>query len=209
MLDLCAGAGGPWSRLQPALSGALDETLRVRLTDLHPNQAAMQRQQAESGVEFETRSVSATEVPADMDGFRTLFGSFHHFRPEAARAILLDAVRRGRGIGVFEPVQRSGVALVGIAFAPLFALLLTPFIRPFRWSRLFWTYPVPVLPLLILFDGIVSCLRTYSPDELRALVAGVDAPGYDWQIGTSKAPGSPIPITYLIGVPSARSEASA
>ncbi len=60
------------------------------------------------------------------------------------------------------------LSIVSMLFVPLGALLVTPFIRPFRWSRLVFTYVIPVLPLLIVFDGIVSCLRVYSPDELRA-----------------------------------------
>ena len=201
VLDLCSGAGGPWSRLRDALSEGLEQPLRVRLTDLHPNRVALRRLERDARVEFEIQPVSATQVPEDLPGFRTLFGAFHHFRPRDARAILQDAARRGRGIAVFEPVERSALAILAISFAPLIALLVTPFIRPFRWSRLLWTYLVPLLPPLILFDGIVSCLRTYSPDELRELVAGVDAPDYVWEIGTAPVRGSPLPVTYLIGVP--------
>jgi hypothetical protein len=79
-------------------------------------------------------------------------------------------------------------------------LLVTPFIRPFRWSRLFWTYLVPVVPLVSLFDGLVSCLRTYSIQELRELTEDLGANNYRWNVGELKGKG-PIPITYLIGFP--------
>ena len=55
---------------------------------------------------------------------------------------------------------------------------------------------LPLLPLIVLFDGIVSCLRTYSPDEL---VASLDAPSYTWEIGTESVRGAPVSLTYLIG----------
>jgi len=80
-------------------------------------------------------------------------------------------------------------------------LVVTPFIRPFRWSRLLWTYLIPLVPMVTLFDGLVSCLRTYSIEELRDLAARLDANDYLWDIGTVKSTSSPIPITYLIGVP--------
>ena len=54
---------------------------------------------------------------------------------------------------------------------------------------------------LMLFDGLVSCLRTYSVEELRDLAARLDANDYDWDIGTVKSMAGPIPITYLIGMP--------
>lgn len=82
---------------------------------------------------------------------------------------------------------------------PLRVLLTTPLIRPFRWSRLFWTYIVPALPLVLLFDVIVSLLRLYSVEELRDLTVGLDQ--HDWDIGIVRARPIPLPITYLIGVP--------
>jgi hypothetical protein len=76
---------------------------------------------------------------------------------------------------VFEIGDQSRRPLVvaAIFLMPLVVLLVTPMIRPFRWSRLFWTYLVPAVPFLVLFDGVVSCLRTYTPDELRELTRGL------------------------------------
>ena len=81
-------------------------------------------------------------------------------------------------------------------------LLLTPFVRPFRWSRLLFTYLIPLIPLLVLFDGTVSFLRLYSREELREVIAAV--PGserFTWQIGSEKVPGLPVRLGYLLGVP--------
>jgi hypothetical protein len=83
---------------------------------------------------------------------------------------------------------------------PLRVLVLAPFIRPFRRSQLFWTYLIPALPLVLLFDVIVSCLRVYSGPELRDLTASLDR--YHWDTGTVRSKWIPIPISYLIGVPS-------
>lgn len=64
----------------------------------------------------------------------------------------------------------------------------TPFICPFRLSRLFWTYFIPVIPLVLLVDGVVSCLRTYNPQELREIIKKLNATEYDWEVGeNSKA----------------------
>jgi hypothetical protein len=66
---------------------------------------------------------------------------------------------------------------------------------------LFWTYLIPVVPLVSLLDGLVSCLRTYSVQELRQLTEGLDVKDHQWEIGEVKSTAGPIPITYLIGVP--------
>ena len=147
------------------------------------------------------QSVDATRVPEELKGFQTIFSAFHHFRPEQACAVLADAVHNRQGIAVFEGTQRSLLALLLMLLVPLMVLFMTPFIRPFRWSRLFWTYLIPLIPLFGLFDGLVSCLRTYSVGELRGLVSRLDANDYHWDIGTVKSTAGPIPITYLIGVP--------
>lgn len=201
IVDLCSGGGGPWLRLLEEMDGS-GGAVEVCLTDQYPNLDALRRAERESGgrLRFHAEPVDATRMPPELEGFRTLFTAFHHFRPEAARAILHDAVRNRQGIGVFETTQRSALSVFLTALSPLFVLLATPWIRPFRWSRLFWTYVVPLVPLLVVFDGIVSCLRTYSVAELRELVDGVGGEGYVWEAGLAKGRG-PVPVTYLIGSP--------
>ena len=189
VLDLCSGAGGPWATLLLLFK---DKKPEVLLTDFYPNPTG-------TALPYHPEPVDATKVPETLTGFRTLFASFHHFRPEQARAILADAVAKQHGIAVFEGTARTIPALLGMLFIPLAVLLVTPQIRPVRLSRLFWTYVVPILPLAILFDGIVSCLRTYTPSELKKLTEGLES--YIWEIGTLPVARSPIPITYLIGLP--------
>ncbi len=182
IVDLCSGAGGPWRRLASQVG------VPVLLTDLYPHGNEVVR-------------VDARAVPPALDGLRTMFTGFHHFAPAEARAILADAVHRGQGIGVFEIARRAPLEIAVIAFTWLGTLASVPFMRPWRWSRFLWTYLPPVLPLVGTFDGIVSCLRTYSKAELWELVRGLDT--YDWEIGDFRAGWSPLRGTYLIGVPNA------
>jgi len=191
VIDLCSGAGGPWEWLAAQLG------VPVVLTDLYPHA----RVAGGGSVPIHPDPVDARAVPESLDGFRTLFTSFHHFRPDEARAILEDAVWRRQGIAVFEAARRAPREIAVIAFTWLGTLAAVPFIRPWRWSRLAWTYLPPVLPLVGTFDGVVSCLRAYSPAELRGLVAGLDS--YDWDIGGIRGGWSPLRGTYLIGVPKA------
>jgi hypothetical protein len=205
VVDLAAGAGGPWRSLLPAL-GAHGAAPRVRLTDRHPNTAAFARAERDTGAAVTGRPepVDAAAVPPELDGFRTIFAALHHFRPAEARAVLRDAAARGVGFAAFEPMHRSARAVLITCLTPVAVLLATPFVRPFRWSRLFWTYVLPAIPLVVLVDGVVSCLRTYTPDELRALAADAERDaraGYAWSAGEVGA--GPIPVTYLLGVPRA------
>jgi hypothetical protein len=202
VVDLCSGAGGPWLTLERTL--AATGPAHVQLTDRYPNIEAFAdvRRRSQGRITFCPDPVDATSVPSPLEGVRTLFNAFHHFPPAAARAILADAVAKRQGIAIFEGINHRGVGLLSMPLQLPAMLLLTPLVRPFRWSRLLLTYLVPLIPLLVLFDGTVSVLRHYSDEELRALVAGV--PGserFDWDIGSTPFAWGRIGIRHVIGIP--------
>ena len=61
--------------------------------------------------------------------------------------------------------------LIPLLLTPIYLWIATPFIRPFRWRRLFWTYVVPLVPLTCWWDGLVSQFRAYTPSELEDLAS--------------------------------------
>ena len=85
--------------------------------------------------------------------------------------------------------------------SPLPVTLSLPLWRPFRWSWIFFTWILPLMQPFVLWDGIVSWLRIYSVEELRELVAGIDAPDWEWDIGLIKLGNAPAHATYLVGRP--------
>jgi len=203
IIDLCSGGSGPWQRFFPTLQQDLGLPLQLWLTDLYPNPRAgleLQRQYPQQ-VGWWPEPVDALRPPEQLRGFYTLFTSGHHFRPEALGHILRQAVEKNQGVALFEVSHRSLRALFLVLLAPLAAFLVTPFCRPIRLSCLFWVYLVPLVPLLALFDGIVSCLRSYKPEELRSIVARLEESDYDWQIGEQPSHRGLPPLTYLIGTP--------
>lgn len=81
---------------------------------------------------------------------------------------------------------------------------LSAFVRPFSFSLFAWTYLVPVLPFVMWFDGIVSCLRSHSLSELRELASQPVMRSHEWSCGTLCAQTSMLPVTVLIGCPKRR-----
>ncbi len=203
VVDLGSGAGGPWVWLQPVLA-EMGVRVSVSLTDKYPhlNAIAQCRRLRNEAIEYHPVPVEASRVPTQLAGFRTMFTAFHHFRPAEARAVLADAVRQRQGILVVEGIERSALAIgLMLLIVPLMVLIVTPVIRPFRWARLLWTYLLPLVPLVAVFDGLVSCMRTYKVEELRELVAGEGLEVYRWEIKSLKHARSPIPLTCLVGLP--------
>lgn len=203
IVDLGSGSGGPWLDLSKKLRSGKTR-YRICLTDIFPDLVAFEILKAAStnDIDFYRAPVDAIEVPAELDGFRTMFSTFHHFPPERARAILQNAVDARKGIGIFETTSRTPMAACMMFLWSLTPFLLTPSIRPFRWTRMFYTYMVPLIPLVLLFDGLVSCLRTYRTQELRKLVEDLAATEYRWEIGERAGIFGLLPVTYLIGYPS-------
>jgi hypothetical protein len=205
VVDLCSGGGGPWPSLLEALAPGEAAGVRLVLTDRFPNPAtaAALEPLAPGRVSAWPGPVDARRLPEGLPGFRTLFTSFHHFRPEDARTILADAVAAGQGIGVFEVTQRRPLALLLMLASAPFGVLLAPFLPPWRPGKLLLLPLLPVVGFTALWDGLVSCLRTYSPEELRGLVASLPASDYRWEAGELHYWGgrSLTPVTYLIGTP--------
>jgi hypothetical protein len=203
LVDLCSGGGGPVPYLQQRLA-AEGMTIEATLTDKFPNLVAFRRICGAAGgrLTFVEQSVDASAVPDGLTGFRTLFTAFHHLPPELAQKVLSDAVNSRQGIGVFEVNERSAAAFFFNLLTPIFILLSTPFIQPRRWRRFLLTYVLPVVPLVTMWDGIASNLRTYSLKELGQMTAAIPvAPGvYSWEMGHIRAR-SGRRITYLIGLP--------
>ncbi len=203
ILDLCSGGGGPMPGIHRHLAADHGLDVDVRLSDRYPNVSAFESIAAREGhgMTFVPGPVDAMHVPPGLPGFRTIFSSLHHFRPPQAEAILRDAWLERRGIGVFEVSERSIAGLAQAAMAPLSAMLFTPFVRPFRWSRLALTYALPIVPALFTFDGVVSSLRSYTLAELRAMTRSMQREDYRWEVGQVRHPLLPTRVTYLLGLP--------
>jgi hypothetical protein len=202
VVDLCSGGGGLLAVIQRDIRKADRSGMSITFTDKYPNAEALSAicREQPNALHFEAASVDATAVPARLQGIRTMFSAFHHFRPEVAQRILDDAVRSGQGIAVFEISRRSLLGLVPMLLSPIGTWLMTPFIRPLTLGRLFFTYVVPLVPFFVMWDGIVSAFRTYTVDEMKAMAAGLGGDRFEWEAGIADAPFG-YKVTYLVGVP--------
>lgn len=196
IVDLCSGAAGPW----PGLVEHLGD-VEVLLTDRVPNLEAFARARASSGaVRGRSESLDALHVPKELRGCRTVVNGFHHFRPDQARQLIGNTVAAREPLVVCEMLSRSPLQLLTSPLIVLAVLFVTPMIRPRSLGRFLWTYVIPILPLLIGWDGLVSALRVYSESELRALVEQVpERESYEWEIEMLAL--GPLRVPYLVGIP--------
>eukprot|EP00906_Rhabdomonas_costata_P023051 RCo033184 len=206
IVDLCAGSGGPLPAIQRRLARR-GLSIKAILTDLVPDPAAYERYRTSQprggpAVELEYLPVPVDATKCTVEGLRTIFAAFHHFPEPLARQILQNAVRTGSPIAIFECTERSLVNLMFLPIGSFFmAIALAPFVRPFSWARLGLTWLVPVVPMVLAFDTVVSILRTYSPGEMRAIARSVEgSEQFEWEMGTVRWLGL-LGVVYYIGYP--------
>ncbi len=202
VVDLCSGGGGPILRLRRLLNDR-GVDVAVVLTDLYPNEAAFQRaiEHGEGRVQARFDAVDAADVPDELVGVRTVINGLHHLRPPLARQLVQDAARKRQPFLSVELVERRWQTMLLLMGTPLLALVLSPFQRPLTATRLLLTWVVPVVPLCIWWDGMMSCLRGYSVGELEALVAGLSDDNYRFHVEQVAVPWSPLRLTMLVGEP--------
>ncbi len=205
ILDLCSGAGGPMLEVASLLEEKHKVSdLSLAFSDLYPNLSAADQIDAMSKprITYLRFPVNATQIPTDQPGLRTMVCSMHHMRPEVAKAILRDAKASREPICVFEISDNSfpptWLWWVGLPLNFLFALLVTPFVRPMSWQQLVFTYLIPLLPLFIAWDGAVSNVRTYTLEDMEELLMDLKSEDYHWETGRISGRAKKL---YLLGHP--------
>jgi hypothetical protein len=198
-IDLCAGAGGGSLPLHEKLEQVTLKKVELIITDLYPHDDYLKKER----ITFYPQSVNAKNVPHSLKGFRTLFTSLHHLTDETARAVLKDAFDNDVAIGAFEFTERSLFCLLMTLPTFFFTFFLVPFIFPWKFSRLFWTYFIPLIPLVATIDIILSAFRTRSPEELNSLIQGLQKKEFEWKVG--RVPSYlGFSMTYIVGLPLSR-----
>jgi hypothetical protein len=203
IVDLCSGSGGPMIEVYKNLKNKRDYAqLRLTLTDLYPNQKVIKEIKlgGNKDIQYLEKSVNATQVNPELTGLRTIVSGLHHLKPDLAKKVLQNAKDNKQPILVFEISDNSNPIYLwwmAIPIAFLTTLLVTPFVRPITWKQLVFTYLIPILPILIAWDGAVSNARTYTLEDMQELIGNNLNPDYNWEMGKIKGKGGN--KLYLLG----------
>ena len=188
VLDLGSGGGGPIRTM--LRSAARDGTAMplIFLSDLFPSREHYQdleRQHGKGQLSFIPEPVSALDVGRPDIRLRSICSTFHHFRPQQATALVRDAVEHADGLFIAEPLQRNLRHFLLVLLSGPIPYLLAPFTADrFEWRKLLFCTLLPIVPLLVMFDGCVSVLRTYTAKEIEAMIPPDMRPELDVSHGT-------------------------
>lgn len=208
VVDLASGGGGGTLQLRRSVRSAGLPTEFV-FSDSFPNEAGQARiaALADPATRYQAEPLDAMGGGGTQPGVRTMSGALHHFTPDAVAQIVAGIVQQRAPLAFFDVASSPSLRKLPVVFAPLAmsvnmlmlfvaTLAVVPFLRPLRPARLLLTYVLPLIPALVAWDGTVSALRAYSPDELLAIVRAVPgAEGYRWEAGVGGK------ALYLTGEP--------
>jgi hypothetical protein len=198
VIDFGSGAGGPVPYIAATLNQRRQKNgknlVEVYMTDLAPHVpawVAAVRDFPSSGLKYIAQSVDAASPPQTMFSngtseedsrqkktLRMFCLAFHHFPDPLAKDILRSALEGSDAFVIFEIQDRSfqSLFLIGVCFPVLllFVSLLWFWDDP---VLLLFSYLCPIVPFVLVFDGIVSLLRTRTFREVLQLMDGNDQ---DW-----------------------------
>lgn len=177
------------------------------LTDLHPHIPDWTEAAKKSkNLSFVDTPVDAANAPASLNGtdgrkiFRLYNLAFHHFEDKLGLAILKNTIETADGFGyvaksfsrmsntdagitsIFELQERTFSSLVTILLMGLLMFIITPFYFWRSPGHLFFTYIIPIIPFVLVFDGYVSSLRTRTAEEVQALMKECGASCDNWNV---------------------------
>ena len=202
IIDLCSGNGGPISLVEKHINS--DLVITYTLSDKFPNTKAYRTLKKDSNgiIDYQIESLDVLSNTINKKGIRTLFTAIHHFKPDDVKIILSNTINDQMPIAIFDGGNKHIGSIIAILFThPVLFFFCTPFIKPFKWSRLLFTYVIPLIPLYAIWDGVVSVLRLHTPEELLSLAQEVDTKNqFLWSSGKKRNKAGFL-VAYLVGKP--------
>ncbi|KAK4936153.1 hypothetical protein LTR10_022902 [Elasticomyces elasticus] len=202
--DFASGAGGPTPYIEQHLNKELHEEgkedVKFVLTDISPHVSAWDAIAKKSkNISYIGQSVDATNAPSaetllrDVPGvedkkiMRLFSLAFHHFDDDLAAKVLENTIETSDGFCIFELQSRNLASFITISLLWPLAMIITPFYFWHSPGHLLFTYLVPIVPFIWVYDGYISCLRTRTPSEVQALlrsrVSAEKSHGWKFQSG--------------------------
>ena len=193
ILDLCSGSGGPMINTTRILNDQFENhSINLTMTDLYPNDEVITKfnSKNEIGISYHDKPINAAEKNDLGYDMMSMICSFHHMEPKVASSILQNAVNSQKPFYIFELSDNSApiipALIIGLPLTFIMTLVMSIFVRPMSVQQLVFTWLIPIIPLLIAWDGTISNLRTYTKKDLNELIDSIHSDNYVWDINTIK-----------------------
>lgn len=175
--DTCSGNGSAALSVERFIS----PSPTVVLTDKFPPSLI---QGFQPNIQYDREPLDILENLPDGQSVITLFNAFHHFTHNEKLGLLQKVAAAKRPFLSVE-ILRPGVGcyLSVLGASTIGQWLFAPFIKPFRLSRLIFTYLIPIHILSILIDGWISVAKSQGKTGYASLLSQLqDTSGYQFSV---------------------------
>lgn len=180
VMEYGSGSGEPLIQMVSQINSTKAKSLNYVMSDLKPLPEFVNKVNDQSPENF-----SYIETPVDAtknkpsDGQAVIFiNSFHHLSPEIAQEVIKNNLENGNEMLILEYVRNNPLAYLSMFGGLLLILLTLPFVVKLKHLPIavLFTYIIPLFPLMVFWDGLVSCRRAYGKKFFEQVVKDVQAP---------------------------------
>jgi hypothetical protein len=110
-----------------------------------------------------------------------LAAALHHIPKPQRSQLLLHLLTTASAVLIHEPVRRTWLSMLLTSFC-WFPALLTPAMRirrPGSLRRILLCWLIPIVPLMFVWDGLVSCVRQWTDAEWERFASEASRAGFD------------------------------
>ena len=152
--DIGSGSGGPIAALACSPEW---QSVSITLSDLYPQEA----HRLPPNCRYEPKPTDALQLELDTPHTLSFFNAFHHFTLQEQSEIISSQLKAGHAVFVAEILQPNPLSFLRILLATtLGQILFCPFVTPFRWQRILFTWLLPVNLFTVTWDGLVSVVKS-------------------------------------------------
>lgn len=208
IVDIGSGSGGAMINTISKINNSSQLSIQLLLTDKYPDPKVVANINSQNipNVSYQSESLNAKNIEDAPSGLKTMIASFHHMSPTIAKEILNSAEKSKETFLVYE-IAKNNIPVIAwwlllpisLTILILMSLVMTPFVKPLRFSQLFFTYIIPVIPLLYAWDGQASLMRTYTFKDIDELIGENKNVDYIWKIAEAKNRNGKTAGYYIFG----------
>lgn len=187
ILEFGAGSGESTAVFLDAILADTGKPPHIYISDLYPMVEVMAQTCGRYPNQLTPikESVDLCNPPTEpLHDMRMVLSAFHHFDNDMARDFLRDSQEKGVAVFIAEPFINSLKA-----FFPLFLYGFTSLVRNGIFSpkkrllKFVFTFLIPLIPMCLLWDGLISMIRMYDEDEFQKIVDSMPQleQSYEWQ----------------------------
>lgn len=172
VLECCAGNGHCLPMIFDEGAEEFMGDKQMVMSDLYPHAESVEAFKESKHFSYYPDPVDVNAIPKELDHSKVFINSFHHLPPQVAQEVLQDSLDKGNQVLILEYVDHNPVTYISMLFGALTTFLTVPFVvkGSNKWKAMFFTYLIPLFPLMLWWDGWVSCWRSYQKKDIHDMM---------------------------------------